>query len=647
MDDQPSYTILVPLANLHEAAGLIRMASALMPLLSRAERGRVVALGVVEIPEELALTEGAVPARMHRQLLGRLRRVGMSPAVELRTTVRVSRQIWQGIVEAAQEERADLILLGWKGWTASQDAIYSSTIDQAVKNAPCDIAIVSRLNPDSCKRVLVPVRGGPHATLALRLATGLAERAGGSVTALRVELEGREPGELAREAEEFWAVLATSERPARTREAVVRSDSVERAILDTACGHQVVVMGAAAVGEPHVLFGPIVDGVARRLDKQGLVIVKTRIPGDLPHEKWEPLLQPSRPPEPTPALSTVVDKWFAENTYDSREFEDLRELVRLKQRQRLTISLGLPALNEEETVGAVIRTVKQELMDRFPLLDEIVLIDSRSTDRTRDIAHEQGIPVVIHQEVLPRYGSLAGKGEALWKSLHVLTGDLVAWIDTDINNIHPRFVYGILGPLLKSERVKYVKGFYRRPIRVGSEILGTGGGRVTELTARPFLNLFYPELSGVIQPLAGEYAARREVIQQLPFFTGYGVEIALLIDLLDRFGLQSIGQVDLHRRVHRNQRLASLSKMAFTITAVLLQRLEQQGRMQLRSELNRSMKLIQHERDRFHIELKGLEDVERPPIVTIPEYLERRAQLRAAAASLGPRGLALLRTPAP
>ena len=135
-----------------------------------------VALGVVEIPEELALTEGAVPARMHRQLLGRLRRVGMSPAVELRTTVRVSRQIWQGIVEAAQEERADLILLGWKGWTASQDAIYSSTIDQAVKNAPCDIAIVSRLNPDSCKRVLVPVRGGPHATLALRLATGLAER---------------------------------------------------------------------------------------------------------------------------------------------------------------------------------------------------------------------------------------------------------------------------------------------------------------------------------------------------------------------------------------------------------------------------------------------------------------------------------------
>jgi glucosyl-3-phosphoglycerate synthase len=237
---------------------------------------------------------------------------------------------------------------------------------------------------------------------------------------------------------------------------------------------------------------------------------------------------------------------------------------------------------------------------------------------------------VIHQEVLPEQGSFVGKGEALWKSLYVLRGDLVAWIDTDIKNIHPRFVYGILGPLLKDERVKYVKGFYRRPIRVGSEILGTGGGRVTELTARPLLNLFYPELSGLIQPLAGEYAGRREVLEQLPFFTGYGVEIALLIDLLERYGLESIGQVDLHRRVHRNQRLISLSRMAFSITAVVLQRLERQGRVQLLTGLNQGMKLIQHDRDSFHIELKAHEDVERPPMATIPEYQVRRAERERA-----------------
>lgn len=623
-----SYTILVPLAALHEAAGLIEVASALMPLLSQAERGRVVALGVVEIPEELALTEGAVPARMHRQLLGRLRRLRMSPAVELRTTVRVSRQIWQGIVEAAEEEAADLILLGWKGWTASQDAIFSRTIDQAVKNAPCDIAVVSRLNPAECKRVLVPVRGGPHAALALRLAVALAERADGVVNALRVDRKGRRrPREAARAEEEFQAVLATSDRPERTRELVLTSDSVERTILDQAEEHEAIVMGAAAGGQTDSLFGPIADGVARQLDKQALVIVKTRLPGDLPHQQWENLLQAARSTQPAPLLSTVVDKWFAENTYDSREFGDLRELVRLKEQQGLSISLGLPTLNEEETVGGVIRTVR-ELMDRSGLVDEIVLIDSGSTDRTCQIAEELGIPVVCHQNILPRYGSHTGKGEALWKSLHVLKGDLVAWIDTDIKNIHPRFVYGILGPLLKDERLKYVKAFYKRPIKVGAEMQSTGGGRVTELTARPLLNLFYPELSGLIQPLAGEYAARREVIEQLPFFTGYGVEIGLLIDLLDRFGLHAIGQVDLHRRVHRNQKLASLSRMAFTLTAVVLQRLEQQGRMELRSELNRGMKLIQHERDRFHIEIKELEDVERPPMATVPEYLVRRADLR-------------------
>lgn len=630
MSSDRNYTILVPLADLHEAPRLIRVASALMPLISRGERGRVVALGIVEIPEDLALTHGAVPARMHRQLLGRLRRVGTSPSVELRTVVRVSRQVWQGIVEAAQEERADLILLGWKGSADARDEIFGATIDQAVKKAPCDIAVVSRLSTACCRRVLVPIRGGPHAALAMQLGVGLAERSGGLVSALHVELDGTSAADLERDREEFQAVLATSPRPELTRETVVRAASVEAAILSAARGHDAVVMGAAAADEPGSLFGPIADRLARVLDKQALVIVKTRIPGDLGHEEWEPLLQPLQAPEPGARLSTLVDKWFAENTYDSREFEDLRELVRLKEHQGLTISLGLPTLNEAETIGTIIATVRRELMDRHRLLDEIVLIDSQSADPTREIAAGLGIPIVTHQAVLPQYGSYAGKGEALWKSLHVLRGDLVAWIDTDIKNIHPRFVYGIIGPLLKDARVNYVKGFYRRPIRMGGVVLGTGGGRVTELTARPLLNLFYPELSGLIQPLSGEYAARREVIERVPFFTGYGVEIGLLIDLLERFGLQAIGQVDLHRRVHRNQKLPSLSTMAFTVTATVLQRLERQGRLHLGGDLNRGMKLIQSERDGFHIEIKALEDVERPPMATIPEYLARRVQLRAA-----------------
>jgi glucosyl-3-phosphoglycerate synthase len=472
----------------------------------------------------------------------------------------------------------------------------------------------------------VPVRGGPHAALALRLAVGLVERSGGSVTALRVELEGSSAAEVAREADELEAVIASAGNPGRVHQLVVRSDSVEQAILAQATSHQAIVMGAAAQADSESPFGPVVDTIRRQLDRQELVVVKTRIPGDLPRQQWEPMLPAVRAGQSDATLTTLVDKWFAENTFDSREFGDLRDLVRLKQRQRLTISLGLPTLDEAETIGEVIRTVREALMERHPLVDELVVIDSGSTDGTRAIAEALGVPVVLHREILPSYASLSGKGEALWKSLYVLSGDLIAWIDTDIRNIHPRFVYGVLGPLLKNPRIKYVKGFYRRPIRAGGLTLPTGGGRVTELTVRPLLNLFYPELSGIIQPLAGEYAARREVLEQLPFLTAYGVEIGQLIDVLHRFGLQSIGQVNLRRRLHRNRRLDVLARMAFSIVAVMLQRLESQGRLQLLADLNRSMKLIQYERDRFHIEIKAVDDLERPPMATLPEYRQRWRQ---------------------
>jgi len=626
------YTILVPITDLGMAGRLIQVASALMPVHEGEARGKVITLGVVEIPEELAFSEGAVPARMHRQLLGRLRR-RESPRIELRTLVRVHRQVWQGIVEAAQEERVDLILLGWSGRADTPHAVLGTTIDEAVRNAPCDIAITKGLSLSAAKRILVPIRGGPHAALAFRLATGLADHVDGTVTALRIELPDAGEAEYARDAEEFAAVVATAPRPERVREVVVSASDVVEAICKEGEGHQVVIMGATAApldassasNEPYALFGPIADTLAHRLDR-GMVIVKTKLHGTVTHEEWARLFPvPIGRGEPRPdEISAIVDKWFAENTFDSRESERIDELVRLKRQQGLTISLGLPALNEEETLGSIITAVKTELCDRHPLLDEIVLIDSRSTDRTREIAERLGIPVWVHQDILPQYGAYVGKGEALWKSLHVLKGDLIAWIDTDIKNIHPRFVYGLIGPLLKDRRIKFVKGFYKRPIRGPGGLQATGGGRVTELMARPLFNLFFPELSGIIQPLSGEQAGRREVLEQLPFFTGYGIETGLLIDLLEQFGLQAIGQVDLKRRVHRNQTLVSLSTMSFTILQVAMKRLEQHQRLQFFGEVSRSMKLIQHERDRFHVEVKALGDTERPPIATLPEYRASR-----------------------
>ncbi|MBO0689763.1 MAG: glucosyl-3-phosphoglycerate synthase, partial [Candidatus Dormibacteraeota bacterium] len=267
---------------------------------------------------------------------------------------------------------------------------------------------------------------------------------------------------------------------------------------------------------------------------------------------------------------------------------------------------------------------KGELMDRAPLLDEVVVVDSGSSDRTVEIARELGVATVQHADILPEMGTFAGKGEALWKSLHHLRGDIVAWCDTDISNIHPQFVYGIVGPLLTDPRIAFAKGFYRRPLNFGGELQTAGGGRVTELCARPVLNLFYPELSGLVQPLSGEYAGRRELLERLPFFTGYGVETGHLIDILENFGLNRIAQCDLGVRIHRNQELFDLSKMAFAIMQVALKRLGDRHRIHLLEEVNRSMKLIHYSSDRFFLELKEIGDWERPPLATVPEYLARR-----------------------
>ncbi|MBI4926557.1 MAG: glucosyl-3-phosphoglycerate synthase [Anaerolineae bacterium] len=323
------------------------------------------------------------------------------------------------------------------------------------------------------------------------------------------------------------------------------------------------------------------------------------------------------------AISILVDKWFAENTFHADEFGDLHQLMALKEQQGSSISLALPALNEEKTVGTVIRAIKKALMDDIPLLDEIVLIDSNSSDRTREIAADMGVPVYIHQELLPELGVRRGKGEALWKSLLVTKGDIIAWIDTDIVNIHPHFVYGIIGPLLLEQNIQFVKGFYQRPLRVGSKMQAGGGGRVTELTARPLLNLFYPELSGVVQPLSGEYAGRRKALEQAVFFSGYGVETGLLIDVFERYGLRAIAQVDLLERIHHNQELEALSKMSFAIIQTVLRKLERRYERSIIEDVNKTMKLIRHANDGYFLEVEEVAERERPPMISLSAYLEQ------------------------
>ncbi|MBW2635712.1 MAG: glucosyl-3-phosphoglycerate synthase, partial [Deltaproteobacteria bacterium] len=220
--------------------------------------------------------------------------------------------------------------------------------------------------------------------------------------------------------------------------------------------------------------------------------------------------------------------WLKSNTFHHSEFSDLGRLVEAKQKKKIKISLCLPTLNEERTIAKEIVIMKSELMNRFPLIDEIVVVDSGSTDRTREAAEAYGARFYSAADILPDMEHFRGKGENLWKGLYITQGDIIIYLDADIKNIHHRFAYGLLGPLLLTDHIKYVKAFYDRPIAVGkNKMRSTGGGRVTELVIRPLFALFFPELTQIIQPLSGEYASYRDILEKIPFPIGYGVETSM------------------------------------------------------------------------------------------------------------------------
>ncbi len=532
----------------------------------------------------------------------------LRPSVpDVRAAVRVGWDVYAEIAAVVREEGCDLLLCGW-GAPRRGEREFGPVAQAVLDGPPCDVAVV---HPPAgpVRRVLVPVRGGPYAELAIGLGGDLAVQNGAELTVMHI-FRADIPERL-RWVEEapYVALMERLESGRSVFKRLAAGADVQGALVEEAGRHDLVVMGAHG---PATAV-PVALDFAHLCDRAGcgVAVVKTR----QPLADWL-LARPSW----TPAS---VDKWFAENTFDAEEFADLERLVGFKQRLGVTISLGLPALNEAETIGPLIECLRSALCDAVPLLDEIVVIDSGSEDRTRDVARALGVPVYLHRGILPQLGTHRGKGEALWKSFSVLRGDLIVWLDTDIRNPHPRLVYGLVGPLLAHSRLKYVKGYYSRPVQVGDHLYESGGGRVTELAARPLLNLFFPELSGFIQPLAGQYAGWRDALEQVPFFTGYGVEVGLLIDLMDRFGLQALGQVNLGRLVHRNSPLPHLSTMSFAILQVIVNRLEAWGRLRPLAPLHKTMKLIRWEDGQLALDVREIAEVERPPMVMVPEYRQR------------------------
>jgi glucosyl-3-phosphoglycerate synthase len=278
-------------------------------------------------------------------------------------------------------------------------------------------------------------------------------------------------------------------------------------------------------------------------------------------------------------------------------------LAEAKARHGTAVSVCLPARDEAATVGQIVEQVRRSLVERAGVVDEILVMDDHSEDATACVAADAGARVVHVDDVLPELGPGEGKGEALYKSIAAARGDLIAWCDADIRDFAPHFLVGLLGPLLTRADIAFVKGFYDRPVEGSPH----GGGRVTELMARPAIAALFPHLSSIVQPLAGEYAGRRSLLERLPFVQGYGVDLGLLVDIADLEGTEVIAQVDLGLRRHRNRSLEELGPQAL---AVLQTALARSGRA-----TGRSGTLVRPDSEPLEVGIG-----ERPPLLEVSGY---------------------------
>jgi glucosyl-3-phosphoglycerate synthase len=301
-----------------------------------------------------------------------------------------------------------------------------------------------------------------------------------------------------------------------------------------------------------------------------------------------------------------VQAWFDTHTHRVAQF-DAATLVAAKGARR--VSVLIPARDEEATVGDIVATLRAELVDRVPLVDEIVVIDSHSTDATAEIARAAGATVFHVDDVVPEVGSRTGKGEAMWKALAVMTGDVGIYLDADVQEFTADFVVGLLGPLLTDDTIVFVKAFYDRPWSSGTA-RSSGGGRVTELVARPLILERAPLLSGFVQPLAGECAFRVETLRSIPFVSDYGVDVGLMIDVLRHHGLAAMAQVDLGLRLHRHQDLAALSAMTQHVRAAFDLRAQPDGP----DEVTSTATLFRREGEQMRRVERTTTTVQRPPM---------------------------------
>lgn len=308
---------------------------------------------------------------------------------------------------------------------------------------------------------------------------------------------------------------------------------------------------------------------------------------------------------------TAAHRWLLRRSHHHSAFPP----ERVRSERAVTVSACVPARETAGTIAPIVRTLL-ELRERG-VVDQVVVIDASSQDSTADIAAREGAEVHREADLLPSFGPVLGKGDAMWRALSVLSGDVVCFVDGDTTGFGPHFATALVGAVACEPGVRFAKAFYRRPFRVGDVTAREGGGRVTELTARPLLNLFYPELAGVRQPLAGEIAADRALLERLPFATGYAVEIAMLIDVYKEVGLDGMAQVDLDVRQNEHQPLNDLAPMAYAVLLGVAARLQREGRL---SEIQAPDLLVPAVGG---LEPRTIELIERPPLASLRAAAER------------------------
>jgi glucosyl-3-phosphoglycerate synthase len=312
-----------------------------------------------------------------------------------------------------------------------------------------------------------------------------------------------------------------------------------------------------------------------------------------------------------PAVAGSLEEWFERRSYDHTEFADFGALVRKKRERGISLSVVLPAREVAGTIGEIVDEVRGT-----DLVDQLLVIDAGSRDGSAEIASRHGAEVYQEDELVPQFGPALGKGDAMWRALSVARGDVVMYLDSDTTDFGAHFVNGLLGPLLDSPELCFVKAAYSRPSRNGDSVEMEGSGRVTELTARPLFNLFYPELTGFVQPLAGELAAHRDLLCSIPYFTGYAVETAMLIDVLEAAGLDAMAQVDLGTRTNRNQGLFALSRMSFEVLLALEARLLMDGRLREPAGTDGYIQAIRSNAS-LNLDRAEVAVVERPPMAEL------------------------------